>query len=196
MEYTGSYRFCVDYRKLNSVTKKDVYPLPRIDDILDTLEGAPYFTTFDLAPGYWHIGMDSESAAKSAFITHKGHHEFVRMPFGMCNAPATFQRLMERLMVILADLLWKSCFVYIDYVLICSRNFKDHLTHVEQVLQRLQNAGLRLKAKKCVLVREEVPYLGHVVTKDGIPPDPAKTEKTREYPNPTDVSQVRQFLGL
>ena len=125
--------------------------------ILDTLEGAAYFTTFDLASGYWHIGMDSESAAKSAFITHKGHHEFVRMPFGMCNAPATFQRLMERLMVILADLLWKSCFVYIDYVLICSRNFKDHLTHVEQVLQRLQNAGLRLKAKCFSMRRSPVP---------------------------------------
>ena len=189
----GSYRFCVDYRKLNSVTKKDVYPLPRIDDILDTLEGATYFTTLDLASGYWQIGLDPESAAKSAFITHRGLHEFARMPFGMCNAPATFQRLME---VILSDLLWKSCFVYIDDVLICSRSFDDHLKHLEQVLQRLQDAGLRLKAKKCLFLRQEVPYLGHVVTKDGIRPDPAKTEKMRGYPTPTDVSQVRQFLGL
>ena len=90
--------------------------------------------------------------------------------------------------MILSDLLWKSCFVYIDDVLICSQNFKDHFTHVEQVLQRLQSAGLRLKAKKYVFLREEVPYLGHVVTKDGIRPDPAKTEKMREYPIPTDVS--------
>ena len=111
----GSYQFCFDYHKLNQVTKKDVYPLPWIDDILDTLERATYFTTLDLASRYWQIGMDAESAAKSAFITHRGLHEFVRMPFGMCNAPATFQRLME---VILADLLWKCCFVYIDDVLI------------------------------------------------------------------------------
>ena len=115
------------------------------------------------------------------------------MPFGMCNAPATFQRLME---VVLAGLLWKNCFVYIDHVLVCSNTFEEHLTHLEEVLSRLQQAGLRLKAKKCLFLRDEVSYLGHVVTSQGIKPDQAKTEKIRDYPAPTDVSQVRQFLGL
>lgn len=189
----GSYRFCVDYHKLNGVTKKDVYPLRRIDDIFDTLSGAKFFSTIDLAAGYWQIGLDPSTSAKSAFVTHRRLHEFVRMPFGMCNAPATFQRLME---VVLAGLLWKNCFVYIDDVLVCSATFEEHLTHLEEVLSRLRQVGLRLKAKKCLFLRKEVSYLGHVVTRQGIKPDPAKTDKIRGYPAPTDVSQVRQFLGL
>ena len=189
----GTDRFCVDYRKLNGVTRKDVYPLPRIDDILDTLGGKKFFSTLDLAAGYWQIGLDAESTAKSAFATHRGLHEFTRMPFGMCNAPATFQRLME---VVLAGLIWDSCFAYIDDVLVCSHTFEDHLEHLRQVFSRLRQAGLRLKARKCLFLREEVPYLGHVVTRSGIKPDPSKTEKMRNYPPPTDVSEVRQFLGL
>jgi len=189
----GTTRFCIDYRRLNSITKKDVYPLPRIDDILDTLGGARYFSSLDLAAGYWQVGLDAESAAKSAFITHQGLHEFVRMPFGMCNAPATFQRLME---TVLTGLLWDSCFVYIDDLLVCSSTFQEHLQHLRQVFTRLRQAGLRLKARKCLFLREEVPYLGHVVTKEGIKPDPAKTEKVQHFPVPVSVSQVRQFLGL
>lgn len=113
----GTKRFCVDYRRLNGITKKDVYPLPRIDDILDTLGGCRFFTSLDLASGYWQVGLDEESSPKSAFVTHCGLYEFTRMPFGMCNAPATFQRLME---VVLADLLWKECFAYIDDILVSS----------------------------------------------------------------------------
>ena len=112
----GSYRFSLDYRKLNNVTKKDVYR-------------AKFFSTLDLAAGYWQIGLDPATSAKSAFVTHQGLHEFVRMPFGMCNA--TFQRLME---VVLAGLLWKNCFAYIDDVLVCSNTFEEHLTHLKEVL--------------------------------------------------------------
>ena len=120
----GTTRFCIDYRRLNSITKKDVYPLPRIDDILDTLGGCKYFSTLDLSSGYWHIEMDRESSEKTAFSTHCGLFEFTRMPFGLCNGPATFQRLME---IVLAGLEWKCCVVYVDDILVCSNSFKDHL---------------------------------------------------------------------
>ena len=165
----------MDYRKLNNVTKKVIYPLPRIDDILDTLSGAKFFSTLDLAAGYWQIGLDPTTSAKSAFVTHQGLHEFVCMPYGMCNAPATFQRLME---VVLAGQLWKNCSMFIDDVLVCSNTFEEHLTHLKEVLPRLQQAGLRLKAKKCLFLWDEVSYLGHIETSQGIQPDQAKTEKT------------------
>ena len=132
----GDVRFCVDYRRLNSITRKDVYPLPRIDDILDTLGETCYFSTLDLCSGYWQIELDPESRPKSAFVTHRGLHEFVRLPFGLCNGPSTFQRLME---IVLSDLVWKNCFVYID-VLVCSKTFDYHLCHLQGVFKRLRIA--------------------------------------------------------
>ena len=189
----GEFRFCVDYRRLNAITRKDVYPLPRIEDILDTLSGTKYFTSLDLAAGYWQIALEENSRSKTAFATHCGLHEFVRMPFGLCNGPATFQRLME---VVLAGLVWKNCYVYLDDILICSRTFTEHLQHLREVFERLREANLHLKPEKCLFVRETVPYLGHVVTKQGISPDPAKTRTVREYPPPSDRTQLRQFLGL
>ena len=139
-------RFCIDYRRLNAISRKDVYPLPRIEDILSTLGEAKYFSTLDLATRFWQIELDESSRCKSAFTTHRGLFEFVHMPFGLCNAPATFQRLMQ---VVLAGLEWNSCFVYIDYILVASRSFEDHLTHLKEMFDRLQKAGLRLKLKKC-----------------------------------------------
>ena len=131
----GTKKVCVDYRRLNPITKKDVYPLSRIDDILDTLGGNKYFTSLDLASGYRQVGMDEESALKSAFVTHCGLFEFVRMHFGMCNAPATFQRLME---IVLSGLLWKECFAYPDDVLISSPDFHSHLAHLQEVFDQLR----------------------------------------------------------
>lgn len=189
----GTLRFCVDYRKLNAMTKKDVYPLPRIDDILDTLGNSRYFTTLDLASGYWQIEMDPASREKSAFITHHGLFEFCRMPFGLCNAPATFQRLMQ---TVLAGLEWHSCFIYLDDILIASKTFEEHLSHLRLVFDRLRKAGLTLKPKKCFFVQREVYYLEHVISRNGIRPDPMKTQKVKQFPPPTDVTRVRQFLGL
>ena len=130
----GSLRFCVDYRRLNSVTRKDVYPLPRVDDILVALGDARYFSSLDLASGYWQIGLDPGTRQKSAFVTYNGLYEFVRMPFGLCNAPATFQRLMRR---ILSGLEYKCCFIYLDDILVASKTFEDHLAHLREVLTRL-----------------------------------------------------------
>ena len=189
----GSLRFCVDFRKLNALTKKDVYPLPRVDDILDTLGDAKYFSTLDLASGYWKIPLDAESRPKTAFTTHQGLFEFVRMPFGLCNAPATFQRAMQS---VLAGLEWRDCFVYIDDILVVSRTFEEHLRHLEQIFDRLRNANLRLKPKKCSFLCNKVTYLGHVISVEGVCPDPEKTEKVRSFPVPRDVTQVRQFIGL
>ncbi len=189
----GTLRFCVDYRRLNAVTRKDVYPLPRIDDILDTLGKSQHFSTLDLAAGYWQIELDPASRQKSAFTTHGGLYDFVRMPFGLCNAPATFQRVMQ---VVLAGLEWKCCFAYLDDILVSSPTVEDHLEHLQLVFDRLRQAGLKLKPNKCFFLRDEVTYLGHTISKKGIAPDPLKTKKMREYPVPTNVTKVQQFLGL
>ena len=189
----GSLRFCVDYRRLNSITKKDVYPLPRIEDIFDTLGGAKFFTSLDLASGYWQVELDEDARTKSAFATYQGLFEFLRMPFGLCNAPATFQRVMQH---ILAGMEWRHCFVYLDDILVVSRTFEEHIEHLREVFKRLRSAGLRLKPKKCLILRDEVPYLGHVISARGIRPDPSKTDKVQGFPIPHDVTSVRQFIGL
>ena len=138
------------------MTRRDVYPLPRIDDILDTLGEAKYFSSLDLASGYWQIELDEDARQKSAFTTHKGLFEFVWMPFGLCNAPATFQRLMQ---VVLAGVEGTTC---IDDILVASRTFEEHLVHLREVFERMRKAGLRRTPHKFMLLREEVLYLGHV----------------------------------
>ena len=189
----GSTRFCVDYRKLNAITKKDVYPLPRIDDTLDLLAANKFFSTLDLASGYWQIQMDESTMEKTAFTTHVGLYEFAVMPFGLCNAPATFQRLME---TVLHGLVGKVCLVYLDDVLVLGKTIDEHLQNLESVWQRLQQAGLRLKPSKCHLLREEVEYLGYRVSANGISTDPRKVVAVQNYPVPSDVTALRSFLGL
>ena len=189
----GTLRYCIDYRKLNAITRKDSYPLPRIDDSLDTLGKAQYFSTLDLASGYWQIGLTEDAKEKSAFCTPGGLYQFKVMPFGLTNAPATFQRLMER---VLAGLQWEICLVYIDDVIIFSRTVDQHLAQLKTVFQRLIAAGLKLKPKKCNLFRKKVQYLGHVVSDRGIQTDPEKTKVIEDWPTPHTVKEVRSFLGL
>ena len=158
----------------------------------DLLGAAKYFSSLDLASGYWQIELDSTAREKSAFTTYDGLYQ-LRMPFGLCSAPATFQRVMQNVM---AGLEWKSCFIYLDDVLVASKTFDEHLTHLREVFSRLWEANLRLKPKKCGLLRKEVGFLGHVVSADSVHPDPSKTDKIKSYPRPTSATEVRRFLWL
>ena len=189
----GTVRFCIDYRRLNEVTTPDQYPLPRIDDVLDALEHGRYFTVIDLKSGYWQIPMRKEDAAKTAFRTADGLFEFTVMPFGLRNAPATFQRLMD---VVFSSLKWQGLLVYLDDIIIYSVDEVRHLSLLEQVLQRLSDAGLKLNPKKTTLVSREVNYLGHVVSAEGVRPDPRKVRAVMQLSAPTSVREVRSFLGL
>jgi len=156
----GSWRFCVDYRKLNSMTIQDAYPLPRIDESLDALAGSKYFSTLDLLGGYWQIPLSPEAQEKTAFITQDGLWKWKALPFGLTSAPVTFQRLMEQ---VLSGLHWKTLLIYLDDVIMISPDFKTHVSHLWEVSKRLRGAGLKLKPSKCALLQPEVKYLGHIV---------------------------------
>ncbi|CAF1158517.1 unnamed protein product, partial [Adineta ricciae] len=160
---------------------------------LDSLQEAKFISTLDLRSGYWQVEMDKNSREKTAFVTHKGLYEFNVMPFGLTNAPATFQRLMD---VVLAGLKWQCCLVYIDDVVIYSPTFEQHLVDLENVFQALKEANLTLKASKCQFCRQEMHYLGHVVTSKGIKPDPNLIKSVIEFPQPKKIKDIQSFLGL
>ena len=189
----GTTRFCIDYRRLNQATKVDAYPLPHIEDSLNTLGGARFFCSLDLASGYWQVEMDAADREKTAFVTQGGLYEFRVMPFGLVNAPATFERLMER---VLRGSAWSECLVYLDDILVFGPDFGTTLARLEKVLDRLGEAGLKLKAKKCQLFQEEIPFLGHIVSAAGIGADPTKCQQVRDWPVPRDLHEVRSFVGL
>ncbi|XP_064460357.1 uncharacterized protein LOC135370518 [Ornithodoros turicata] len=190
-EKDGTWRFCIDFRKLNKITKKDVYPLPRIDDLLVCLNGSEYFS-LDLRSGYWQIPVARPDREKTAFITPDGLFEFTVMPFGLSNAPATFERMMD---TILQGLKWHTCLCYLDDVVIFSSTFRDHLDRLLEVLSRFRCAGLQLNSKKCLFGSRRITVLGHVVDRHGIHPDPKKVEAVQRFPCPTSLKQLRAFLG-
>lgn len=187
------WRMVVDYRKVNDVTIKQVFPLPRIDEILDQLGHSRYFTTLDLASGYHQVQMDKDDAEKTAFSTGTGHYEFTRMPFGLTGAPATFQRIMNH---ILTGLQGVDCFVYLDDIVIYGRNLVDHETRLMKVLQLLRENNLKLKTEKCQFLRKEVVYLGHVCSEDGARPDPHKVKCVTELSPPRSVKEIQSVMGL
>ena len=187
-----SIRICIDYRKLNEATVSDPFPLVRIDDCLDALRGNTWFSTLDLASGYHQVGMDPVDAEKTAFVTNRGLFQYNRMPFGLCNAGATFSRLME---YILSGLQWETCVVYLDDIIVFSKSFDDHVTKLRAVFDRISNACLKIAPKKCSIFQKQVSFLGHVVNAEGVSPDPNKIETIMSWPIPKNVKEIRSFLG-
>ena len=189
----GGTRFCVDYRQLNDATTKDAYPLPRIDDTLDMLAGKQWFSTLDLASGYWQVSLSQEARVKTAFATHSGLFQFRVMLFGLCNAPATFERLMDR---VLQGLRWSRCLVYLDDIISFGSTFDGALANLTLIFERLRSYGLQLKSTKCNLFRSSVPFLGYIVGRHGLECDPAKIEDVKSWPVPDCLKSVHQFLGF
>ncbi|XP_036000896.1 uncharacterized protein LOC118565187 [Fundulus heteroclitus] len=189
----GGVRWCVDYRSLNSLTIKDAYPLPQIEECLDVVGGATMFSTLDLQSGYWQVAVDNNDREKTAFITKWGLYEYTRMPFGLCNAPSTFQRAME---LVLRGLQWETLLIYLDDVIVVGNGVDQSLDRLEQVFQRFQSHGLKLKPSKCHLLQEEVLFLGHIVSGEGVRPNPALVKDVQMWKSPDNLQELQAFLGL
>lgn len=188
----GGLRLCIDYRALNKLTIKNRYPLPRIDELLDRLKGAKYFTKLDLASGFWQIPMAPEDIPKTAFNTRYGQFEFTVMPFGLCNAPSTFQAMMNQ---VLFDYLDDFVLIYLDDVLIFSTTYEEHLQHLEKVFKRLEEQDLYCKPHKCDFAKTTIKYLGHIVSNGTVSVDPSKISAITDWPVPTTLVQLQSFLG-
>ena len=187
----GSLRLCVDYRRLNTVTQPDAYPMPRVDELLDRLGKATYLSTIDLARGYWQVPVSPPDRYKTAFTTPYGFFQFKRMPFGLSGAPATFQRMMDQLT---NDMEFAAA--YMDDLVVYSNTWEEHLQHLQATLQRLQTAGLTAKPNKCQFAFAECTHLGHIVGGGQVKPLPSKLQAIQDFPTPTTKKQVRTFLGL
>ena len=190
---SSEVRLCIDFRRVNQVAKMDSYPLPRIEDLIDKLAKAKYVSTMDLSRGYWQIPLTDESKDKTAFITPFGLWQFVTMPFGLADAQATCQRLVDtRLIRGIED----HAAAYVDDLTVFSMTWEDYLVHLQDMLERLRNAGLTVKPKKCRFGMEETEYLGHVVGNGMVKPCQSKTEAVKQFPVPETKKQIRSFWGL
>lgn len=187
------WRVVVDYRKLNELTVDDKYPLPNISDLLDQLGKCQYFTTLDLASGFHQIEIDTKDIQKTAFTVENGHFEFVRMPFGLKNAPSTFQRVMDNILVGIQN---ERCLVYMDDIIVYSPTIQEHLSRLSEVFKRLRSANLKIQPDKCEFLRKEVAYLGHLITQEGVKPNPSKVECILNFPQPRNAKDIKSFLGL
>lgn len=187
----GSQRLVIDYRKLNKITRIDPYPLPQIPETLSMLSNSKYFSVMDTISGFWQVAVRDKE--KTAFSTVHGHYKFMRMPMGLCNAPSTWQRLAD---LVLQDIKGKICLVYMDDILTFSPDLSTHLQRLEEVFKRLERAGLKLKPKKCLFLKHEIKYLGHVISEDGVRPDSDKIECVQNFPLPKNERDIRTFLGL
>jgi len=185
------YRFCVDFRALNAVTQFDTYPLPLIEQASSALHGSKYFSTIDLYSGFWQVKIAEENKMKTAFSTPSGHYHFQRLPYGLSNSPASFQRLMD---VVLRNLTGELCYVFIDDVLVFADTNEEHARRLEKVLRRFEKANLLLQPEKCAFAQPQVNYLGYVVSRDGVTASPDKVKAVRQYPVPRNVKEVRSFV--
>lgn len=190
---SGAFRFCVDYRRLNAVTRKDAHGLPRIDDSLASMAGAAFFTNLDLTSGYWQVPVNKDHRDKTAFSIGTTLYRFTRLPFGLCNAPPLFQRLIE---LAFAGMSWRVLMTYLDDLAIFTKTFEEHVTVLEEVFQRLEKAGLKLQPRKCHICRDEMIFLGHHISRHGIKPDPDNVKKIKDWPVPRNKKQVQSFIGL
>jgi hypothetical protein len=189
----GSWRMCHDFYTLNKLTTKDKFPIPVIDDLLDELSGTEFFTKLDLYSGYHHIHMKEVDIPKTGFRAHEGHYDFLVMPFGLCNAPSTFQSLMNH---VFRPFLHHFVLVFFDDILIYSKTWTYHLAHVDRVLHLLSQHQLFLKQSKCSFGALEVEYLGHLVGKNDIKVDPKKIEDMQDWPHPKTLKSLQGFMGL
>jgi hypothetical protein len=187
-----SLRLCIDYRLLNKVLTGNSYPLPRIDDILNSLRGKMFFTSMDMVKGFWQIALDQESQVKTAFVTPFGQYQFKRVPFGMMTSPSIFQGFMDQM---LQGYNWECANVYVDDVLIYSSTFDEHITHMNQMFDRMRKANMKAKLKKCEWARTELLYLGHIINRQGILVDPAKVEAVNKMPPPACFKDIETFFG-
>jgi predicted aspartyl protease len=189
----GKIRMCIDYRPLNTITIKNAYPMPRIDEILDALGKAKIFSVIDATSGYHQIAMEEDDIEKTAFAWKGQLFEYTRMPFGLCNAPATFQATMD---AILQEDKWKIAIPYLDDVIIYSESIEEHQTHLIKILNKIKGAGLVLNGEKCRFFKTEIEYLGHWISEGKIKPDPKKIQTIQECKAPITLKDLRSFLGL